>query len=212
MTPINSVEKTSEFWWGMDFMHLPCGMYQASDYGVFDSLAANNETNSIQDRHNYQWYGTKARGDRHDLMGYDNAGIQDSVIVYHHTDPWIMMMHRRKTALRMKAHYSYDAGLDQGNASLDIYQINADGSTGILVKSISGVVMDVGLTFTSDLFGLGNRSNGSKSTSIYNLNRYDNFYYSTVQASTHCELPDFIPEPGTIALLGLGTLLLRKRR
>jgi hypothetical protein len=124
----------------------------------------------------------------------------------------------RVRSARIKMHYWYDAVTDEGNGWLDVYAISADGSTGEHLygtdpaRANPGIIIAAGTSFASNQFGLGNRSNGGPGDSIFNISRYDNLYYSTEGPNANPLLPDFIPEPGTIALLGLGTLLLRKRR
>ncbi len=97
----------------------------------------------------------------------------------------------------------------------DIYTLGGvDGNTETLLSDFAAFkVGDTTVTFGTalDSVGFGNRG-GTTQSSNFHLFEIDNFYFSTEGSNLNTVAPFAVPEPITIAMLGLGSFFIRKRK
>jgi hypothetical protein len=218
-----SYTKTQEFWMEMDIKHGTNSSWtQNGYYAVMKSGDTSNEKNLIGDRLFFAYSASanpvgSDRGNRHDVYAYASdatSGVMNKTnpIPYPHLDSG-------NECYRSKLHYFYDSVAGVGKAEMSIYAINLDGSTGAFQYSSSvldngvtiGTVVAAGKTLDFDVFGLANRTDNPLYRPAQNM-LIDNLYFSTECANLAPVAPAFIPEPATLALLGLGALVLRRKK
>jgi hypothetical protein len=98
-------------------------------------------------------------------------------------------------SVRVKLHYFNEYGV--GMASLDVYEINpVDGSDGdFIMGSVPKIVIGSADDLAVNMFGLGNRTDGSDSTAGNgNLEiLVDNLYFSTAYSNSSPLIPSWLP-------------------
>lgn len=188
-------------------------------YGVMNAGDSKNEMNLFGDQLFFAFStssdpAASTRGNRNDLFVYGSdgtsQGIQQGVVgaapdAYYYLDD-------KTTGYRVKTTLDGTSKV----ARQKVYAINANGSTGALVFETSTTWgLDAPLTVTKnfifDEFGLANRTNSTKQVPQQGM-IMDNYYASTDGALATEVAPSWIPEPATVALLGLGALVLRRRK
>lgn len=185
---------------------------------------AKNETNMIGDRLFFAFSTSgdvagSTRGNRNDIYIYGSTGGSNasSALTPGAAPNLFTFLDDTVTGYRHKFYFDTVANM----AYLDTYAINANGSTGALLyentTAYAAALTDahthlsVTQTFAFDEFGLANRTNSTKQIPSQGM-IMDNFYISTDNALATDPVPSWLPEPATIALLGLGALVLRRRK
>jgi hypothetical protein len=115
-------------------------------------------------------------------------------------------------AYRVKAHV-YNSG---GTTSIDVSMYGFDPATHelYLIGSIApAVILGTGITFDygMDVFGVKNGLIAPGPT-VHAVINYDNMYFSNVGEYIGSDVPAWIPEPATFAILTLGSLMMIIRR
>lgn len=212
-----SYNQDNSIWLEMDIIHETClGTQEEGYFAAMKSGDTSNEKNMVGDRLFYDFTASPEttandRGNRHDAYFYAADG---SEIKMGSTTPGTYP-HLEDTATGYRVKFFYDGSAK--TIQMAIYAINSDGSTG--TKQYDSAVSSGGATsistggklFAFDSFGLANRTNNTKQIPSQSM-QIDNLFISTDGANASPTAPSWIPEPTTVALLGLGALIFRKRK
>lgn len=177
-------DETDEFWFEYDAQLVSATYdFQSAYAGLLNDNVSTNERDMLGTRFAYWLYQGNSRGNRHDLYCYATDGTKvDSASGP--VDPGIAY----GQDFRVKIHYWYESGV--GKASLGVYEINTDGSTGPLIMSASTkTVIAVGDAIKLNIMGLGNRTDGTSSN--YLISKIDNMYFSTEAENPSPTSPSF---------------------
>lgn len=177
--------ETDEFWFEYDAQIVSAtSPLQRAFAGLFNYNVSDNHHDLLGARFAYWVFNSNPRGNRHDLYCYTTDGTKVSV-KGSPVAPGIAYGQN----IRVKIHYWYESAL--GKASLNVYAINADGSTGSLIMATpASTVAGTGKTLTLNIMGLGNRTDGSNSGEN-NVVKIDNMYFSSEAESTAPISPSF---------------------
>lgn len=179
-------DKTIEFWWEMDLQMVDSDDNLAQClFGVFNDDDYDNHHNVIADRFFYVEHSSGSRGNRHDVYGWDSEGNENKEkgAPYEPGIPY-------GKSVRVKGHYWYENIMDVGKAILSVYEINSDGSTGDLIMTTgASIVVEAGQSLSFNVFGLGNRTDGSQRDQ--NHIKVDNLYFSNQGENPDPILPSF---------------------
>jgi len=208
-TLASSVTSGTEFWMSMD---VKLNAYTTTSHtnvcGVYNSSSSNNKSNTLGDSFAY----INTSTNRYTVYGnyYDSAGTRTSTTAYNTNATWVG--YASDMIVRIKTHNMPTLN----KAQIDIYQLGTDGSETLIMStsyspsSNLNVASSPGATFNQ--FGLGDLTSSTSAATVYQEFLVDNMYFSTDHADTNTDLPSFIPEPATLALLGLGALVLRRKK
>ncbi len=198
-------DQSQEFWMEFDGSTRAHYQYQRGLFGVFNSTSANN-ADVIADNFWRQQTSSASSNFGHRVYAMDS-----SASATYYTSDYVFL---KNEPIRAKVHYYVD-GSGNGVADLQLWQLNETGAADdVLLTSSSGTVLSAGQTLSYDLFGLGN-SYGTLSTTYTQRSWIDNVYFSTDGANTTYVDPAFavvVPEPASLILLGLGSLVISRRR
>ncbi len=181
----HNYDETVEFWFEYDAQIVSAtSPLQRAFAGLFNYSVSDNHHDLLGARFAYWDYSGTPRENRHDLYCYTTDGTKVSVSGSP-LDPGIAYGQN----IRVKIHYWFESAL--GKASLDVYAINTDGSTGSLIMAApASTVAGTGKTLTLNIMGLGNRTDGSNSGEN-NVVKIDNMYFSSEAENTSPISPSF---------------------
>jgi hypothetical protein len=180
-----SYDETNEFWFEYDAQIVSAtSTLQRALAGLFNYSASDNHHDLLGARFAYWENSGNQRGNRHDLYCYTTDGTKTTSRGAP-IDPGIAYGQN----IRVKIHYWYESAL--GKASLDVYEINIDGSTGSLIMAApASTVVDAGKNLNLNIMGLGNRTDGTDSGEN-NVVKIDNMYFSSEAENTAPISPSF---------------------
>jgi hypothetical protein len=196
-------DQDQEFWMEFDSSTKAHYQYQRGLFGVFNSTSANN-ADVIADNFWRQQTSSSSSNFGHRVTAMDSIASAT-----YYTSDYIFV---KNEPIRAKVHYYLD-GSGNGVADLQLWRLNETGAADDeLLTSSSGIVLSAGQTLSYDLFGLGNIVGG---VSSYTQRSWiDNVYFSTDGTNSTYVDPAFavVPEPASLILLGLGSLVISRRR
>jgi len=181
-----SYYETDEFWFEYDAQLVSTTYnYQIAYAGLFNYNVSDNEHDLLAARFAYWEHNSNPLGNRHDLYCYATDGTK-VVIPGTPANPGIAYGQN----IRVKIHYWYEYESGLGKASLNVYEVNTNGSTGSLIMAApTETVIGTGKTLTLNIMGLGNRTDGT--TSNNSVIKVDNMYFSTEAENTAPISPSF---------------------
>lgn len=196
-------DQDQEFWMEFDSSTKAHYQYQRGLFGVFNSTSANN-ADVIADN-----FWRQQTSSSNSNFAHRVTAIDSSASATYYTSDYVFV---KQEPIRAKVHYYVD-GSGNGVADLQLWQLNETGEADdVLLTSSSDIVLSAGQTLSYDLFGLGNIVG---SVSSYTQRSWiDNVYFSTDGTNTTYVDPAFavVPEPASLILLGLGSLVISRRR
>ena len=188
-------DKTQEYWWEMDIQMDSSSWFTAKtgSMGLFNSTN-DNKTNIMIGEFGFSNASVHNRVDWHVYLSGGTtrykAGPQTEDDSY----------------LRFKTHYWYVPGA-LAYVQMDVYDI----LTGELVGStgVQSVVTAAESVFYNS-FGLANLYGSEQGGNL--IAKIDNLYFSTTSANANPVNPNFIPEPASICIFAVGSLLIACRK
>ena len=194
---------SQEIWMEFDLATVHHYQYQRGWMGVFNS-SSDNKTNVLGANYWRQQTSSYLSNFTTRISSYDSAGTSTA-----YTPAYVFVAGE---PVRAKMHYSVD-GDGNGVMELEIWRLNEAGAADDeLLTAESATLLTPGQSLSYDVFGLANNY-GSSATSYTQRSWVDNLYFSTEGANPVYVDPAFaVPEPVTLALLGLGGLAAIRRR